>query len=253
MLNDGQKDQGWQGFVEAADSSTARGPSRCGTRYADQVMPTGGLPKIVAIVVLSAGCRETPPARPVESPAAVSSPTAAPRPETPAVPPADVVMAGLPVPFESEGACPFECCVYRTWSVERPTDVRTARDTGAPTLFTVQPGDTVEALTGVVVVSTPGRARAARDVQVEGLGAVRSGEEVAVLHPLGEGFWLVWREGRKGSAQVGPKSPRPGPWDPELNPIARPEFAWWVRVRDGRGRTGWTEQPGNFGDNDRCA
>jgi hypothetical protein len=102
--------------------------------------------------------------------------------------------------------------------------------------FTLSAGRKIEALTGVVVVSRPGRA----------------GDEAAVLHPLGEGYWLVWRDGKKGSAQVGPKSDRPGPWDPELNPIETPEFRWWVQVRDGQGRTGWTDAPDHFGNKDRC-
>jgi hypothetical protein len=190
------------------------------------------------VLLLSAGCREAPRARP-----AASAGPAVPNTTSP---------AALPVPFESEGACPFECCVYRTWSVRRATDVRATRDKSAPVAFTAEPGAKVEALTGVVVVSRPGRARASRDVAVEGLGTLRAGDEVAVLHPLGEGFWLVWRDGRKGSAQVGAKSARPGPWDPELNPIETPAFQWWVQVRDGKGVVGWTDAPDNFGDKDRC-
>jgi hypothetical protein len=201
---------------------------------------SAGSLKIAAVLVLAAAaCREAPPAKQVEAPqAAPSAPAAS--------------AHTLPVPFESEGACPFECCVYRTWSVRRATDVRTTRDTSAPVAFSVKDGDEVEALTGVVVVSRPGRARASRDVKVEGLGDLHEGDEVAVLHPLGEGFWLVWRDGRKGSGQVGEKSARPGPWDPELNPIEKPEFTWWVQVRDGKTRTGWTDAPGNFGNKDRC-
>jgi hypothetical protein len=150
------------------------------------------------------------------------------------------------------GACPFECCVYRTWSVRRATDVRATRQKDAPVAFTVPAGAKVEALTGVVVVSRPGRARASREVAIEGLGTLHAGDEVSVLHPVGEGYWLVWREGKQGNAQVGPKSNRPGPWDPELNPIETPDFRWWVQVRDGKGALGWTDAPDNFGDKDRC-
>ena len=187
--------------------------------------------------MILAGCRE-PAARGVESPPAAPRPSAA--------------AASLAVPFESDGACPFECCVYRTWSVLRATDFRATRDKSAAVAFSVPAGTKVEALTGVVVVSRAGRARASRDVSVEGLGTLRAGDEVSVLHPVGEGYWLVWRAGKKGNAQVGPKANRPGPWDPELNPIETPKFLWWVQVRDGQGRTGWTDTPDNFGDKDRC-
>jgi hypothetical protein len=193
---------------------------------------------IGAALVLLAGCRDAPPARPAASPGPAVPNTTSP--------------AALRVPFESEGACPFECCVYRTWSVRLATDVRATRDREAPIAFRLSPGAKVEALTGVVVVSRPGRARASRDVAVEGLGTLHAGDEVSVLHPVGEGYWLVWRDGKKGSAQVGAKSARPGPWDPELNPIEAPAFQWWVQVRDGKGVVGWTDAPDNFGDKDRC-
>jgi hypothetical protein len=68
----------------------------------------------------------------------------------------------------------------------------------------------------------------------------------------GEGYWLVWRDGKKGSAQVGPKSDRPGPWDPEVNPMEAAEFRWWIQVKDAKGRTGWTDEPDHFGNKDRC-
>src|SRR5437762_9918902 len=32
---------------------------------------------------------------------------------------------GPPVPFEDEGACPFEACVYRVWIAREPVVVRT--------------------------------------------------------------------------------------------------------------------------------
>ena len=72
-----------------------------------------------------------------------------------------------------KGACPFECCTYRTWTVERATDVSGARATEGPAAFRLSPGQKVEALTGVVVVSRPGRARAPREAPIEGLA--RSG------------------------------------------------------------------------------
>ena len=209
---------------------------------------------IGAALVLLAGCRDAPPDHPAASPSATlpneAAPPASLAPSTP--PTGSTSTAALPVPFESEGACPFECCVYRTWTVRRATDVRGTRGKDEPVAFTLPAGGKVEALTGVVVVSRPGRARASRDVKVEGLGALRAGDEVSVLHPMGEGYWLVWREGKKGSAQVGAKSARPGPWDPELNPIEASEFRWWVQVRDAQGRMGWTDEPDHFGNKDRC-
>jgi hypothetical protein len=179
------------------------------------------------------------------SPLSGASATAAPPPA------AGPSAATLPIPYVSEGACPFECCTYRTWTVERATDARVERRTGAPISFTMRTGDKVEALTGAVLVSRPGRARAPRDLALEKL-RLRAGDEVSVLHPLGEGFWLVWKDGQTASA---PLNERPNPravGDPELLLVEKPDFTWWVLVRPAQGRPGWSDQPENFGNKDRC-
>jgi len=100
-------------------------------------------------------------------------------------------------------------------------------------------------------VGKPGRARAPRDLEVEGM-RLGGGDEVAVLHPLGEGFWLVWRDGKTASAEVGDPPARPGGGPPALHLVEKPQFVWWVQLRDARGRRGWTEHPENFGNKDRC-
>ena len=65
---------------------------------------------------------------------------------------------GPPVPFEDEGACPFEACVYRVWIAREPVVVRTERRTDAPVAFGVAAQEKVEAVTGVVVTVRAGRA-----------------------------------------------------------------------------------------------
>jgi hypothetical protein len=192
-----------------------------------------------------AGARlpERPPSPPAAAPQALpsSGSRAAPgRPEA------------LALPFESQGACPFECCTYRTWTVERDTDVRVARSKAAPVSFSLRRGAAVEALTGVVVVARPGRARSPRDAAFDGL-ALRAGEEVSVLHPVGEGFWLVWKDGRTASAPLNERAPAASAVAPELHLLLKPDFAWWIQVRSADGRLGWTDEPGNFGNKDRCA
>jgi hypothetical protein len=164
---------------------------------------------LLAVLLSSAACGDAPAPPPVPSQPPVVSPPAVTRPAGAPSPSAPVT--GLPVPFESEGACPFECCVYRTWTVERATDVRAARQKGAPVAFAVKAGEKVEALTGVVVVSRPGRARVSRDATIEGLGALKAGDEVAVL--------LRW-----GRASGWSGTP------------ARRAAARWGRSRHGRGR-----------------
>jgi hypothetical protein len=160
--------------------------------------------------------------------------------------------SALPMPFVSEGACPFECCIYREWTVERATDTRVERKEGAPVSFTLRPGDKVQALTGAVVVSRAGRARAPRDMKLQDL-TLRAGDEVSVLHPLGEGFWRIWKDGKTASAQVNERLSGRALGEPELLLLEKPDFKWWVLVRPAQGRPGWSNQPDHFGNKDRCA
>jgi hypothetical protein len=40
-----------------------------------------------------------------------------------------------PQPFIDRGACPFECCTYRSWDVTEPTVVRKAMNERSPVAF----------------------------------------------------------------------------------------------------------------------
>jgi hypothetical protein len=194
-----------------------------------------------ALEAAGAPRRPAPGVRPVVAPSpSVTAPAPAAGPTSPAV------------PYVSEGACPFECCTYRTWTVERATETRVERKKDAPVSFALHPGDKVQALTGAVLVSRLGRARAPRDMTLPGL-ALRAGDEVSVLHPVGEGFWLVWKDGKTASAQVNERPAAGGRGEPELRLLEKPHFTWWVLVRPPQGRPGWSNQPENFGNKDRCA
>src|SRR5688500_3012645 len=64
---------------------------------------------------------------------------------------------GPPVPFEDPGACPFELCTYGEWTARQPVAVRRERRRGSPIVFRVARGETVTAITGVVVTLEAGR------------------------------------------------------------------------------------------------
>ena len=40
-----------------------------------------------------------------------------------------------PVPYEEQGACPFECCTYRTWRAKVDTQIFKERRDGAALAF----------------------------------------------------------------------------------------------------------------------
>jgi hypothetical protein len=163
------------------------------------------------------------------------------------------------LPYESHGACPFECCTYRTWTVKADTNILAERKDGAAVAFRVASGDRVEGLTGVVVTIRLGRATVRHDTTIgEGSDAlpVASGEAVHVLHYVGEGYWKVWVRGRAIDTQLADKDTgcpddRAGPVECAVRITKHPHAVWWARIRSG-GREGWTRQLELFGNIDAC-
>ncbi len=163
------------------------------------------------------------------------------------------------VPHDSVGACPFECCEYREWTVERDTDILSARHASARVAFRVHAGDTVKALTGVVVTTKLGRVVVRKPIEVGTLHptTVTPGAEILVLHYIGEGYWRYWLRGYFDEDQI-PDSQggcrdetgREGPCPIEL--AEEPETTWWVKVRSRSGKEGWTQEVGRFGGMDAC-
>jgi hypothetical protein len=157
-----------------------------------------------------------------------------------------------PVPprvYVDEGACPFECCVYRQWVVEQATTLFAEKDRTSRIIATLQPFQVVMARTGVVY------ARPAKLEVVWDHEPFRKGEIVYVLTYQGEGIYKVWRLGEIISADVilpvGPpcQSPSPACWG-KLD--STPESTWWVQIETPAGQVGWTDQPEHFGNKDAC-
>lgn len=157
--------------------------------------------------------------------------------------------------YVAEGVCPFECCVYRTWSVHDSTTLYAALG-GDSVVATLMPEDTVEGLTGEVHL----RPLAVAVVHEPRYGeALEAGDIVFLLDYVGEGFHHVWHEGRVLQAATVPHvrdyCPVPGPdcWGEHLAPErSDEEYVWWVKVRAPDGTVGWTPEPGAFGNMDAC-
>jgi hypothetical protein len=163
------------------------------------------------------------------------------------------------VPYENVGACPFECCTYRTWTVEADTDILEERKDGAPVVFRVSRGFRVRGVTGVVVTTKPGRARVQLPTTLgtgKSRARVKPGEPVFLLHYLGEGYWKLWIRGRivedgmqDDMSECVNEAKEPVTCSVRL--IEEPETVWWVKIRS-KGREGWTRQVDHFGDIDAC-
>jgi hypothetical protein len=165
--------------------------------------------------------------------------------------------AGPPVPFDEPGACPFLCCTYREWSVDWATDVRTDRRDDAPVAFHVALNDTVTAETGVVSTTKVGRATAMRAVSVGSSRIpVTAGEPIYLLRNVGSGDWKIWVNGQTDQQYIPSQAYCSGGKQNSdecaLTVVEQPEMVWWVKVRDARGREGWTREVDHFGNIDSC-
>jgi len=162
----------------------------------------------------------------------------------PAAPPTPVRYEGPPLPFEDEGACPFEGCTYRAWTTNMPVRVLTERRQDAPVAFELPKGARVTALTGVVVTVVPGIVELTDAVQVQtgqGVIPMREGQVFYLLTYQGEGRSKAWIN---GGIHTDVDVTR-------LKPKRSATAVWWVKVRNARGQVGWTHHPEAFDGKDR--
>jgi|CXWL01.1.fsa_nt_gi hypothetical protein len=148
-----------------------------------------------------------------------------------------------PIPFVDKGACPFECCTYRDWTVDKATTIRSAMRDSSPVAFRLRKGERMKGLTGVVITSQPGEVRVLKQTKI-GRYTAKPGDTLYLLTYQGEGFHKVWFKGRISSEET---------YDTALfRQISEPKAVWWVKVRNSRGQIGWSREPDNFGNKDQC-
>ena len=146
-----------------------------------------------------------------------------------------------------EGACPFECCTYREWGVESETQLYKGKNIESQKVVIVEPGNTVQALTGDVHVR-PLKLSVNMDHKTH-----RAGETIWLLNYLGEGYYRAWKNGELISVEL-PFSPygktKPLKW---AKIEGKYQMIWWVKLEAKNGTVGWTNQVNNFSNMDRCA
>jgi hypothetical protein len=182
------------------------------------------------------------------------------------------------LPFVDKGACPFEGCVYRDWKVKAHVIAYQTWDDRAPAaeVFAAEPGETVTAMTGVVLVTSAGRARIRRQITVPTLISqqfprqrpservpVLPGTMVYLLTSHGEGFFTAWVNGvlvdfdttnleQPKTAGAGYSGcARTQTCDGEV--LEYPRRTWWVQIRNAAGQIGWTDQSQVFDGYDAYA
>jgi hypothetical protein len=159
----------------------------------------------------------------------------------------------------SEGACPFECCAYREWSVLADTPLFEEPKDGSRVVGNALKGTKVQGLTGVVMVTEPGKIEVLRSHTGESGKTYEPGEIVWVYTELGEGFFKVWHNGEMYEEDAFFMYQDKGGWARCVDEgtcwgkrISFPNAVWWVQVKTSDGITGWSLSHQNFGDMDAC-
>ena len=167
----------------------------------------------------------------------------------------------VPKIYIDKGACPFECCTYRRWSVLADT-VLFNRPGGKRPVATVSKGEWVAAITGEVhLVPAPMKV-------VFDHGRFHVGDQAFLLTNEGEGVMKVWLNGVVSEEDVwfvgdskwqdwgdvdGKRltcaHPRKECWGRLEQP---PDSTWWIQMKTPAGKLGWTSQYEHFGNMDSC-
>jgi hypothetical protein len=154
-----------------------------------------------------------------------------------------------PERYVAKGACPFECCTYRTWTVVEDT-VLVAAPGSKVVVGTARKGRSVRGLTGEVHLRP-------EPVVVLQEGPLRKGSIAFLLDYQGEGYAHFYSDGKITSLFAGVEQYcthiEEACW---AETLARPEEkrkpVWWVKIRLPGGVVGWSNQPGHFGNKDSC-
>jgi hypothetical protein len=153
-----------------------------------------------------------------------------------------------PESLVDKGACPFECCTYRTWYVDEETEIREKPEMHSKIITTVGPGEAVEAITGEVHVS------AGKFSVRKAFSRYVPGDRLWIYTYLGEGFFKVWFKGRYYEEDFGFSPQGTSAYTSEFGRFEKePVSVWWVLIKTEDGEVGWTENPDNFSNKDACS
>jgi len=162
-----------------------------------------------------------------------------------------------PAPFIDRGACPFECCQYGPWVSTGEVVLHESPDTTSPVVARLAEGDSVIAEDGEVwSVPTPFVFKAAVRGRESGL-PYAPGDTVWAVSYVGEGRFDVWKSGTvyvedlNFSPYVGTEGTRCETCS-HGSLVREFQSTWWVRIRTGDERVGWSERPERFSGKDAC-
>jgi hypothetical protein len=145
------------------------------------------------------------------------------------------------LPFYDWKSCPFEGCTYKQWTARMPVAVYDTWRENRRQVAQIQKGDSVLALTGVVVTVRPGLIRLDRDLAGTDL---RQGDVISTYAYRGEGFSAVWFKGRYDpdfdiSFTKWPDGTGCGGAHCAATYVDLGTKIWWVEVKLPSGLSGW--------------
>ncbi len=169
--------------------------------------------------------------------------------------------AELPrLPYRDWGACPFECCTYKTWETTRVVAVHERPDSASKPVFTLAARKPVQGIGGVVITHQVGITRILKPIEIgydsKGKGpllSLKAGERIYTLHDVGAAYDLFWYRGKVYTDQVGLSEDAFGNIsEAPLKIESRPRTEWWAKIRSDNGHIGWAEVRDNFDHIDAC-
>ena len=162
------------------------------------------------------------------------------------------------LPFFEWNRCPFEGCVYRKWKAEAPIALFSTWKTSRRKIGTLATGDTVVALTGVVITFKPGVVRLDRDLPARDPNDadLRAGDTILTYAYHGEGEATAWTKGRFYQSFDISFTTWPDGSGCQRDCAAKyvdiGRHDWWAKVRLRNGRTAWVlMDDANFSGVDR--
>jgi hypothetical protein len=157
-----------------------------------------------------------------------------------AQPPARQLKPSLP--HYDWNICPGEGCLYGNWTVRGNVDVFDTYKGDHRKIGTLQSGDKVHGLTGVVITYEPGIIK----MKSDGANGLTQGEEILTYAYLGEGNAVAWVKGRlispfdisftkfpDGSGCQGSAC--------RADYITAGRRVWWAKIKMANGASGWVD------------
>lgn len=150
------------------------------------------------------------------------------------------------LPFYDWGVGPCEYCLYGEWTVTKTTPLFRQMGSQSKVAYVAKGKEKLTAITGVVVTTRAGLGKALEATILQkyhrAAGTysdvkIHPGETFYILTYRGEGLYTVWFKGQLVEASLDLRS---------LLTIRKPRSVWWVKIRNKKGQTGWTQMVRNF-------